>query len=97
MLKHNPNKGLIQVQARFVAKRIHEEFETLHHFLQAEEAARLAALKEEEESKSEMLRQSMREMDRTLASLSDTIRAVEEVMALDDTFFLQKCKQTVRR
>ncbi|CDQ75486.1 tripartite motif-containing protein 35 [Oncorhynchus mykiss] len=86
----------IQVQARFVAKRIHEEFETLHHFLQAEEAARLAALKEEEESKSEMLRQSMREMDRTLASLSDTIRAMEEEMALEDTFFLQKCKQTVR-
>uniref|UniRef100_A0A4W5MGH1 Tripartite motif containing 35-14 n=1 Tax=Hucho hucho TaxID=62062 RepID=A0A4W5MGH1_9TELE len=84
----------IQVQAWFVAKRIHEEFEIFHHFLQAEEAARLAALKEEEESKSEVLRQSMREMDRTLASLSDTIRAVEE-MALEDTFFLQKCKQTI--
>ncbi|XP_038852452.1 zinc-binding protein A33-like isoform X3 [Salvelinus namaycush] len=88
--------GDMKIQARFVAKTIHEEFETLHHFLQAEEAARLAALKEEEESKSEMLRQSMREMDRTLASLSDTIRAVEEEMALEDMFFLQKCKQTVR-
>ncbi|XP_041725111.1 E3 ubiquitin-protein ligase TRIM35-like [Coregonus clupeaformis] len=86
----------IQVQARFAAKRIHEEFEKLHHFLQAEEAARLAALKEEEESKSEMLRQSMREMDRTLASLSDTIRAMEEEMALEDIALLHKCKQTMR-
>ncbi|XP_010890898.1 zinc-binding protein A33 isoform X3 [Esox lucius] len=85
----------IQVQAQFVEKRVHEEFEQLHHFLQAEEDARIGALKEEEERKSETMRQIISETDRTVASLSDTIRAMREEMALEDISLLHKCKKTM--
>ncbi|KAL0962955.1 hypothetical protein UPYG_G00347670 [Umbra pygmaea] len=96
MKKHYKDSALhIQDQARFVEKQIHKEFEELHHFLQAEEAARLAALKEEEEEKSETMRQIIREMDRSTASLSDTISAIMEEMALEDISLLHKCKKTL--
>lgn len=62
-------------------KRIHEEFEKLHHFLRSEEADRMTALKEEEKSKSEVMRQSIEEMNRNMSSLSDAIRAIEQEMA----------------
>uniref|UniRef100_A0AAY4BH93 Uncharacterized protein n=1 Tax=Denticeps clupeoides TaxID=299321 RepID=A0AAY4BH93_9TELE len=61
-------------------RRIKEEFEKLHQFLRDEEAARIAALREEEEQKSQMMKEKMEKMSREISSLSDTIRAVEEEM-----------------
>ncbi|KAJ8007129.1 hypothetical protein DPEC_G00114350 [Dallia pectoralis] len=85
----------IQIQARFVEKQVRNEFEQLHNFLQAEETARLAALKEEEDLKSETMSQMIREMGITIANLSDTIEAINEMAALENIDFLHKCKKTM--
>lgn len=74
---------LFQVQARFVERRTREEFEKLHSFLQAEEEVRMEELKREEELKSLAMRQKIEEMTRNIATVSESIRALEEEMALE--------------
>ena len=80
---------LNQSQIKDTEPKINEEFEKLHQFLQDEEVARLAALWEEEEQKSEMMKENIKKMSREISSLSDTIRAIEEKMGADDITFLQ--------
>ena len=80
---------VLQVQAQHTERQINEEFEKLHQFLRDEEAARLAALREEEEQKSQMMKEKIEKMSREISSLSDTIRAIEEEMSADDIIFLQ--------
>ncbi|KAF7658948.1 hypothetical protein LDENG_00005510 [Lucifuga dentata] len=87
----------IQVQTRFVERRIHEEFEKLHQFLHAEEEARMEALKEEEEQKSRAIRQKIEEITRNINSVSESIRAIEEQVALEDISLLHNCKRTLAR
>ena len=69
--------------------QIKEEFEKLHQFLRDEEAASLAALKEEEEHKSQIMKEKIEKISREMSSLSDTIRAIEEKMSADNITFLQ--------
>uniref|UniRef100_A0AAY4BI80 Zinc-binding protein A33-like n=1 Tax=Denticeps clupeoides TaxID=299321 RepID=A0AAY4BI80_9TELE len=76
----------IKIQTQHTERRIKEEFEKLHQFLQDEEAARIAALREEEKQKSQMIKEKMEKMSR---ELSDTIRALEEEMGAEDVSFLQ--------
>ncbi|TNN68796.1 Tripartite motif-containing protein 35 [Liparis tanakae] len=86
-----------QVQARFVERRTREEFEKLHGFLDAEEEARMEALRAEEEQKSRAARQKIEEIDVKMTSLSDSIRVLEEEMALQGISVLHKCKTTLTR
>ena len=79
---------LIQTQAQHTERQIKKEFEELHQFLRVEEAARIAALREEEEQKSQLMKK-IEKMSREISSLSDTIRAIEEKMGADDITFLQ--------
>uniref|UniRef100_A0AAY4BIX1 Uncharacterized protein n=1 Tax=Denticeps clupeoides TaxID=299321 RepID=A0AAY4BIX1_9TELE len=79
------------VMVGIIKRRIKEEFQKLHQFLRDEEAARIAALREEEEQKSQMMKEKMEKMSREISSLSDTIRAVEEEMGAEDVSFLQTC------
>ncbi|KAL2080936.1 hypothetical protein ACEWY4_022789 [Coilia grayii] len=79
----------IKVQAQQTEKQIKQKFEKLHQFLRDEEAARIAALREEEEQKSQMMKEKIEKMSRDISSLSDTITAIEEQMAADDITFLQ--------
>ncbi|KAL2080821.1 hypothetical protein ACEWY4_022674 [Coilia grayii] len=79
----------IKTQALDTERQIKEEFEKLHQFLRDEEAARIAALREEEEQKSQMMKEKIEKMSREISSLSDTIRAIEEEMKADDVTFLQ--------
>ncbi|XP_076118595.1 E3 ubiquitin-protein ligase TRIM35-like [Alosa pseudoharengus] len=82
----------IKTQTQHTERQIKEEFEKLHQFLQDEEATRIAALREEEEQKSQMMKRKIEKMSREISSLSDTIRAIEEVvMGADDITFLQEC------
>lgn len=74
---------LFQVQARFVERRTHEEFQKLHAFLQDEEEARIERLRREEEQKSREIRQKIEDMERNITSVSVSIRVLEEEMALD--------------
>ncbi|KAM4523955.1 E3 ubiquitin-protein ligase TRIM35 [Fundulus diaphanus] len=87
----------IQVQARFVERRTHEEFEKLHNFLREEEDSRMEALRREEEQKAGQMRQMIEEIEKNISSVSDTIRALEEEMALEDISVLQKSKSTLAR
>ena len=80
---------LIQTQVQHTERQIKKEFEELHQFLREEEVARLAALREEEEQKSLMMKEKIEKMSREISSLSDTIRAIEEEMGADDITFLQ--------
>ena len=80
---------VLQVQAQHTERQIKEEFEKLHQFLRDEEAARLSALREDEEQKSQMMKKKIEKMSREISSLSDTIRAIEGAMGADDITFLQ--------
>ncbi|KAL2080926.1 hypothetical protein ACEWY4_022779 [Coilia grayii] len=91
------NAQHIQVQAQHTERQIKQEFEQLHQFLRDEEAARIAALREEEEQKSQMMKEKIEKMSREISSLSDTIRAINEQMGADDVTFLQNYKSTVER
>ncbi|XP_076119161.1 zinc-binding protein A33-like [Alosa pseudoharengus] len=78
----------IKTQALNTERLIREEFEKLHQFLRDEEAARIAALREEVEQKSQMV---------DISALSDTIAALEQELRADDITFLQNCKSTEKR
>ena len=80
---------VLQVQAQHTERKIKKEFEGLHQFLRDEEAARLAALREEEKQKSQMMKKKIEKMSREISTLSDTIRAIKEKMGADDITFLQ--------
>uniref|UniRef100_A0A3B4CZP2 Uncharacterized protein n=1 Tax=Pygocentrus nattereri TaxID=42514 RepID=A0A3B4CZP2_PYGNA len=79
----------IKTQAQHTERQIKEEFEKLHQFLRDEEAARIAALKEEEEQKGQMMRRKIEEMNGEISALSDTIRNIEKEMEAEDVLFLQ--------
>ncbi|XP_062391168.1 zinc-binding protein A33-like [Sardina pilchardus] len=94
----------IKTQTQHTEKQMKMEFEKLHQFLRDEEAARIAALREEEKQKTRMMKGKIEKMSREISSLSGTIRAIEEQMGADDvTFlqssfiFLQNYKSTVER
>ncbi|KAI4895218.1 hypothetical protein NFI96_030165, partial [Prochilodus magdalenae] len=89
-----PNRLSFQTQAQHTERQIQEEFEKLHQFLRDEEAARIAALKEEEVQKSQMMRRKIGEMHVEIASLSDTIRNIEEELGAEDFLFLQNFRST---
>ncbi|XP_026803011.3 E3 ubiquitin-protein ligase TRIM35-like [Pangasianodon hypophthalmus] len=87
----------IKIQAQHTERQIKEVFEKLHQFLRDEEAAKIAALREEEEQKSQMMKEKIEKLRRDISSLSDTIRAIEEEMRAEDVSFLQNYKATVKR
>ncbi|XP_076120206.1 E3 ubiquitin-protein ligase TRIM35-like [Alosa pseudoharengus] len=86
-----------RVQTQHTEKQIKQEFEKLHQFLRDEEATNIAALREEEKQKSQMMKNKIKKMNRKISSLSDTIRAIEEMRNDDDITFLKNYKSTVER
>ncbi|XP_062316487.1 nuclear factor 7, brain-like [Osmerus eperlanus] len=88
-LKIHSTSGHIKNQAQQTEVQIKKEFEKLHQFLHDEEKVRIAALREEEELKSQLMKENIEEMSRDLQSLLDTIRAIEEELKTDDISFLQ--------
>uniref|UniRef100_A0A3B4ZG84 Zinc-binding protein A33-like n=1 Tax=Stegastes partitus TaxID=144197 RepID=A0A3B4ZG84_9TELE len=87
----------IKEQAHLTEKLIREEFEKLHQFLQKEEAARITALRKEEEQKSQMMKQKIEELSREISVLSETVRATKEDLRATDVFFLQNYTTAVER
>ncbi|XP_058257701.1 zinc-binding protein A33-like [Hemibagrus wyckioides] len=87
----------IKIQAQHTERQIKKQFEKLHQFLRDEEAVRITALREEEEQKSQMMKEKIEKLSRDISSLSDTIRAIEEEMKAEDILFLQNYKATVKR
>ncbi|KAJ8011089.1 hypothetical protein DPEC_G00054560 [Dallia pectoralis] len=89
--------GHIESQAQHTKRKINEEFEKLHQFLRDEEEARIAALRQEEQQKSLVMKYMIEEISKEIASLSDTIRSIEEKLASDTLTCLQNYKATVER
>ncbi|XP_051804380.1 nuclear factor 7, brain-like [Acanthochromis polyacanthus] len=87
----------IKVQARHTERQIKEHFEKLHQFLIKEEGVRMAALREEEEQKTGMMKEKMEALSREIADLSDTVRATEEQLRAEDVSFLLNYKAAVER
>ncbi|KAG7488444.1 hypothetical protein MATL_G00032910 [Megalops atlanticus] len=80
---------IIKSQAQDTERQIKEEFEKLHQFLRDEEAARIAALREEEEQKSQIFEKSIRKMTKEISLLSNAIRDIEELLNGHEISLLQ--------
>ncbi|KAL2093503.1 hypothetical protein ACEWY4_010815 [Coilia grayii] len=87
----------LKAQAATTEKLIRSEFVMLHAFLQSEEAARLAALREEEKEKSQMMKTKIDELNREISFLTASIRATEKQIHARDVTFLQNYKATKKR
>ncbi|KAI5630532.1 tripartite motif-containing protein 35 isoform X2, partial [Silurus asotus] len=85
----------MQIQAKHTEHQIKKEFEKLYQFLRDEEAARISALREEEEQKSQMMKEKIEKLNRDISSISDTIRATEQEIRAEDVSFLQNYKTSV--
>ncbi|XP_053285192.1 E3 ubiquitin-protein ligase TRIM35 [Pleuronectes platessa] len=87
----------IKVQAGLTETQIKKQFKKLHQFLEEEEEARMAALREEEGQKSWMLKEKIESLSRDITSLSDTIRTTEDELRAEDVSFLLNYKAAVER
>ncbi|XP_046879236.1 LOW QUALITY PROTEIN: E3 ubiquitin-protein ligase TRIM39-like [Hypomesus transpacificus] len=86
----------IKIQTQHTEKQIKEAFKKIHQFLQEEEEARIAALRKEEEQKSQMMKEKIEGLNRQISTLSHTIRTIEEELRAEDISFLQNYKDTVK-
>ncbi|XP_062271245.1 E3 ubiquitin-protein ligase TRIM35-like [Scomber scombrus] len=87
----------IKAQARHTEWQIRRQFKQLYQFLQEEEEARVAALKEEEKQKSQVIKEKAEALSRDIAALSETVKATEEELKAGDVLFLKNYKATVER
>ncbi|XP_061074457.1 E3 ubiquitin-protein ligase TRIM35-like [Conger conger] len=84
----------IKSQAQHTERQIKMEFEKLQQYLKEEEAARITALREEEEQKSQLMKKKIEKMTEQISSLSEQIRAIEQDLGAEDVSFLQSYKDT---
>ncbi|XP_064197539.1 E3 ubiquitin-protein ligase TRIM35-like [Anguilla rostrata] len=87
----------IKSQAQNTERQIKMEFEKLQQFLKDEEAGRIAALREEEEQKSQLMKEKIEKMTGEISSLSEQIRAIEQELGAEDVSFLQSYKDVEKR
>ncbi|XP_072550808.1 zinc-binding protein A33-like isoform X2 [Salminus brasiliensis] len=84
-------------QARQAERRIKEEFQELHQFLQDEEENLLSALKEEEEVKSQAARNTVSSVNQEILHLSQVLTSTQEELLSEDIAFLKNYKASVER
>nr|XP_020475030.1 E3 ubiquitin-protein ligase TRIM17-like [Monopterus albus] len=87
--KAAPASSKSQTQAYQNKKMIKEEFEKLHLFLQEEENSRLKVLKQEEEVKTQVMCEKLKNVKDQTEALSSTIRDIETDLRAKDLPFLQ--------
>ncbi|XP_028256889.1 zinc-binding protein A33-like [Parambassis ranga] len=86
-----------QTEVKRTEQLIKREFEELHEFLQQEEAARLFALREEQEEKKRDADECTDRMNQVIKSLEDKIQLIEEELDSDGdgVQFLQRYEDTM--
>uniref|UniRef100_A0A673NCR8 E3 ubiquitin-protein ligase TRIM39-like n=1 Tax=Sinocyclocheilus rhinocerous TaxID=307959 RepID=A0A673NCR8_9TELE len=85
---------LYENQRQQTEKQIHKEFEELRQFLLKEEAARIAVLAEEEETKKQTMKKKTDIIARDILTISQAVMAIENEIANADSLFLQvTCSQ----
>ncbi|XP_057705191.1 E3 ubiquitin-protein ligase TRIM39-like [Corythoichthys intestinalis] len=82
----------IKVQREKVERKIKNNFEELRRFLDVEEEARLAAVREEEKEKSQTMKKKMVALGGQMAALSEVIRSTEEQLVSGNVAFMKKFK-----
>ncbi|XP_056326037.1 E3 ubiquitin-protein ligase TRIM39 [Danio aesculapii] len=87
----------IRRQAQNTARLIKENFEKLHQFLHDEETSVLRALSEEEERKSQKMKEQMDRLTDEITTLRETVSSAEEAMSAEDKPFLKNYKRTSQR
>lgn len=85
----------INVQALYTQIQIEDKFKKLHKFLQEEEEARIKALKEEEEEKSQKMRDKIYALSIDIEAISDTVSVIEKELATGNVSLLQNYKATL--
>ncbi|XP_058613465.1 E3 ubiquitin-protein ligase TRIM35-like [Onychostoma macrolepis] len=86
-----------KVQTQDTEEKISKEFEELREILRNEEVARITVLREEQNQKSQMIKEKTEKTSKRIVSLKCAIRDVEEQMKADDDSFLQNFKSTLQR
>uniref|UniRef100_A0A672N4Z9 Zinc-binding protein A33-like n=1 Tax=Sinocyclocheilus grahami TaxID=75366 RepID=A0A672N4Z9_SINGR len=79
----------IKAQTQQTVRCLQEEFERLHQFLRDEEMIRISALKEDENQKSQMMKEKIEQIDREIESLSNNIGTLKNDLDAADMPFLQ--------
>ncbi|KAM9409243.1 nuclear factor 7, ovary-like [Pholidichthys leucotaenia] len=87
----------IKVQADETEKEIREQFKKLHQFLHEEEKVRITALREDEKQKSKTMVENIKALKQQIEALSNTIKAAEKELTVEDISFLKNYKDTVMR
>ncbi|XP_061088119.1 E3 ubiquitin-protein ligase TRIM35-like [Conger conger] len=87
----------IRFQAQNTESQIKTEFEKFRQFLQNEEEARLAALREEEEQKCQLMKDKIESFTRPISTLLATITAIEKSIEAEDAVFLKTYEDAKRR
>ncbi|KAJ8366563.1 hypothetical protein AAFF_G00350580 [Aldrovandia affinis] len=87
----------IRNQAQHTERQVKAEFQKLHQFLRDEEEARLAALRKEEEQKSQMMKEKIETITRHVSTLSDKITAIEKAMHSEDISLLKTSRNIKER
>uniref|UniRef100_A0A8C6S8B7 Uncharacterized protein n=1 Tax=Neogobius melanostomus TaxID=47308 RepID=A0A8C6S8B7_9GOBI len=87
----------IKKQALYTEKQIEKQFLKLHIFLSEQQELRMKALREEEEQKTQRMKDKMAAVSREIEALSESIRATEEQLRAPDVSFLLKYKAAVER
>ncbi|XP_057705200.1 E3 ubiquitin-protein ligase TRIM35-like [Corythoichthys intestinalis] len=93
----NEQAEYIKVQREKVKRKIKKDFEELRRFLNVEEKAMLAAVREEEKKKSHTMKEKIAALDRQMAALSNLIRSTEEQLASGNVSFMKKFKTAMSR
>ncbi|XP_075940653.1 zinc-binding protein A33-like [Anarhichas minor] len=89
--------GHIKLQAQQTERTIKEEFQKLYQFLQAEEAARMDAVRKEAKFKSGAMDIRIVNLTAEISSLTDKIKAIETKMKAEDISFMMNIKSTMER
>ncbi|XP_072772225.1 E3 ubiquitin-protein ligase TRIM35-like [Nerophis lumbriciformis] len=83
----------IQVQKQQAESKIKETFKELYNFLEEEEEARLSVVREEEQSKSQTMKEKIEGLSSDMEAYQGVIISTEKLLTADNVSFLKNYKE----